>query len=149
MAETLTPTRPYLLRAMHEWMSDNNQTPLVVIDATADGVTVPQQHVQDGRIILNISWSATQNLVLDNEHVTFSARFSGKSNQVVVPIAAIQGIYARESGQGMMFQDEPGANDAGSNAAGLTSVSGQNDKGDDGDDDPSPPPKRGGLRLVK
>jgi len=139
MDEQLTPTRPYLIRAMHEWMADNGQTPLVMVDATAAGVAVPEQHVQDGRIILNISWSATQNLVLGNEQISFSARFSGASHQVIVPTSAVQGIYARESGQGMMFQDEPGAQVA------AEARDGDDNNGDDND----PPRNRGGLRVVK
>ncbi len=143
MDQNLTPTRPYLLRAMHEWMSDNSQTPLVVIDANAEGVTVPEQHVQDGRIILNISWSATQNLVMDNEQISFSARFSGVPNQVLVPMAAVKGIYARESGQGMMFQDEPVSQAVNENVK-IDKNSSSND-----DDDTKPPRNRGGLRVVK
>jgi stringent starvation protein B len=128
---------------MHEWMSDNSQTPLVVIDANAEGVTVPEQHVQDGRIILNISWSATQNLVMDNEQISFSARFSGVPNQVLVPMAAVKGIYARESGQGMMFQDEPVSQAVNENVK-IDKNSSSND-----DDDTKPPRNRGGLRVVK
>ena len=143
MDQNLTPTRPYLLRAMHEWMSDNTQTPLVVIDANAEGVTVPEQHIQDGRIILNISWSATQNLVMDNEQISFSARFSGVPNQVLVPMAAVKGIYARESGQGMMFQDEPVSQAVNENVK-IDKNSSSND-----DDDTKPPRNRGGLRVVK
>ena len=143
MDQNLTPTRPYLLRAMHEWMSDNSQTPLVVIDANAEGVTVPEQHIQDGRIILNISWSATQNLVMDNEQISFSARFSGVPNQVLVPMAAVKGIYARESGQGMMFQDEPVSQAVNENVK-IDKNSSSND-----DDDTKPPRNRGGLRVVK
>jgi stringent starvation protein B len=143
MEKTLTPTRPYLLRAMHDWMSDNNQTPLIVVDASVTGVNVPEQHVQDGRIILNVSWSATEGLVLENEQVSFAARFSGASRQVVVPMDAIRGIYARESGQGMMFQDEPGANDLSS-----AEKSGD-DNGDDNNSGGRPPKNRGGLRVVK
>ena len=142
MDEQLTPTRPYLVRAMHEWMADNGQTPLIIVDATAAGAAVPQQHVQDGRIILNISWSATQGLVLGNEEISFSARFSGASHQVIVPIAAVQGIYARESGQGMMFQEEPGTQVA------DASTQNNDNKDNDGDDN-DPPRNRGGLRVVK
>lgn len=128
---------------MHEWMSDNSQTPLVVIDANAEGVTIPEQHVQDGRIILNISWSATQNLVMDKEQISFSARFSGVPNQVLVPMAAVKGIYARESGQGMMFQDEPVSQAVNENVK-IDKNSSSND-----DDDTKPPRNRGGLRVVK
>lgn len=102
--------QPYLLRAMHEWMSDNGYTPHIVVNADANGVDVPAQFVEDGRIILNVSYSAAHNLNLDNEFVTFSARFSGKPCQVCVPIHAILGIYARETGQGMVFaESEAGA----------------------------------------
>jgi len=147
MDEQLSPTRPYLLRAMHEWMSDNSQTPLVVVDATVDGVVVPAQHIQDGKIILNISWSATQGLALENLQITFSARFSGVSQQVIVPISAVKGIYARESGQGMMFQDEPGA--AGTNTEADSGQARESNDGDGDDDDTRPPRNRGGLRVVK
>jgi len=143
MDQNLTPTRPYLLRAMHEWRSYKTPTPLVVIDANAEGVTVPEQHIQDGRIILNISWSATQNLVMDNEQISFSARFSGVPNQVLVPMAAVKGIYARESGQGMMFQDEPVSQAVNENVK-IDKNSSSND-----DDDTKPPRNRGGLRVVK
>ncbi|MGC3982664.1 MAG: ClpXP protease specificity-enhancing factor [Steroidobacteraceae bacterium] len=98
--------RPYLLRAMHEWMTDNQQTPHLVVDATANGVEVPRQFVQDGKIVLNISYHATNGLTLGNERVEFNARFSGQTHHVLVPIHAVLGIYARETGQGMIFSDE-------------------------------------------
>ncbi len=104
----VTSRRPYLLRAMHEWITDNSQTPHIVVDAGVDGVKVPVQHVKDGRIILNISLSAAQGLSLGNEALSFRARFGGVSQDIVVPIAAIVGIYARESGQGMIFGDNDG-----------------------------------------
>jgi len=106
LSDDLTPARPYLLRAMHEWMSDNGQTPLLIVDPSGDGVLVPTESIKDDHLVLNVSWSATQNLQLGNELITFDARFSGKPHGVSVPVAAIKGIYARESGQGMMFQDE-------------------------------------------
>ena len=109
MAQPLPPSpsrRPYLLRAMHEWMTDNNQTPHIVVDAGIQGVEVPRQYVQDGKIILNISYHATQGLGMTNHEVTFNARFGGSSYHVVVPVHAIVGIYARETGQGMIFGDE-------------------------------------------
>ncbi|MBT5218287.1 MAG: ClpXP protease specificity-enhancing factor [Woeseia sp.] len=95
--------RPYLLRAMHEWMGDNGHTPHVVIDAAADGVTVPTGHVKDGKIILNISHSAAHNLKLTNSGVSFRARFSGVPFDVWVPTSSVMGIYAKETGQGMIF----------------------------------------------
>ena len=105
MPSELTPQRPYLLRAMHEWMTDNDHTPHVVVDASLGGVEVPSQYVEDGKIILNISYSAAHNLDLGNEAITFEARFSGLAHQVRIPIPAVLGIYARETGQGMIFSD--------------------------------------------
>ena len=106
MAVNPSSRRPYLVRAMHEWMTDNGQTPHLVVDATVDGVDVPASYVKEGRVILNVSWQATQGLKLGNESIEFSARFGGVSYQVRVPARAILGIYAKETGQGMLFQDE-------------------------------------------
>ena len=95
---------------MHEWMGDNGNTPHIVVDASVDGVNVPPQHVKDGKIILNISPSAAHNLRLQNEAISFRARFGGVPFDVVVPMPAVMGIYARETGQGMIFShdtDEP------------------------------------------
>ncbi|MGB5132900.1 MAG: ClpXP protease specificity-enhancing factor [Steroidobacteraceae bacterium] len=101
-----TSRRPYLVRAMHEWMTDNGQTPHLVVDAGVAGTEVPKAFVRDGRITLNVGWQATQGLKLGNEWIEFAARFGGVPQQVRVPIAAVLGIYARETGQGMLFQDE-------------------------------------------
>jgi stringent starvation protein B len=98
---------------MHEWMVDNGFTPHLVVDARRDGVHVPEEHVQDGKIVLNVSHSATQGLALGNEFVTFETRFGGSPRHLEIPIAAVLGIYARETGQGMIFGEEdppPGAN---------------------------------------
>ena len=95
--------RPYLVRAMHEWMTDNGNTPHIVIDASVDGVSVPTEHIKDGKIILNISQSAAHNLKLTNSSVSFRARFSGVPFDVWVPVASVLGIYAKETGQGMIF----------------------------------------------
>ncbi|MDH3420605.1 MAG: ClpXP protease specificity-enhancing factor [Gammaproteobacteria bacterium] len=105
MAE-IGPKRPYLLRAMHEWMIDNLLTPHIVVDATAPGVDVPQQHVAEGKIILNVSYSATDGLDLHSEPIRFSTRFSGVSYDIAVPVLAVLGIYAHETGQGMIFTEE-------------------------------------------
>ncbi len=107
MADTppLRSRRPYLLRAMHEWISDNQQTPHIVVDATVTGVEVPRQYVQDGKIILNVSLTATSGLSLGNDGVVFRARFGASTYDVSVPIAAVLGIYARETGQGMIFSE--------------------------------------------
>lgn len=105
MSAPVTSRRPYLLRAMHEWMLDNGQTPHIVVDATVPGVEVPPQHVKDGKIILNISMSAASGLVIGNDRVAFRARFGGASHDIVVPAGAVIGIYARETGEGMIFGD--------------------------------------------
>jgi stringent starvation protein B len=109
MAEKPTSRRPYLVRAMHEWMTDNGQTPHLVVDAGIAGTEVPKTFVRDGRITLNVGWQATQGLKLGNEWIEFTARFGGVPQQVRVPVAAVLGIYARETGQGMLFQDETDA----------------------------------------
>ncbi|GEM_PF-93014 len=110
--------RPYLIRAMHEWMGDNGNTPHIVVDAAVAGVNVPAEHVKDGKIILNISESAAHNLKLSNDSVSFRARFGGVPFDVWVPMASVLGIYARETGQGMIFShDNDGDIDASANPA--------------------------------
>ena len=101
--------RPYLLRAMHEWISDSQCTPHIVVDATAPGVEIPRQYVHDGKIVLNVSWNATAQLKLGNDELSFSGRFGGASMHVRVPIAAVLAIYARETSLGMVFGEEEGA----------------------------------------
>lgn len=91
---------------MHEWMGDNNHTPHIVVDASVDGVNVPREHVKDGKIILNISETAAHNLKLSNDAVSFRARFSGVPFDVWVPMRSVLGIYARETGQGMIFSHD-------------------------------------------
>lgn len=98
--------RPYLLRAMHEWMVDSGHTPHAIVDAAQAGVEVPMGYVNDGRIVLNLSPSATQNLLLGPDLLEFNARFSGTVHYIRVPITAILGIYARETGEGMVFSEE-------------------------------------------
>lgn len=103
----MTSNRPYLLRAIYEWLVDNNCTPHLVVFANVPGVQVPLQHVnKDGQIILNVSPSAVKDLFIANEAVSFSARFSGVVNNIYVPCGAVLGIYGRENGQGMMFELE-------------------------------------------
>ncbi|HCS65534.1 MAG TPA: ClpXP protease specificity-enhancing factor [Cellvibrio sp.] len=104
---SMTSSRPYFLRAIYEWILDNNCTPHILVDAHVQGTQVPQQHVnKDGQIILNISPSAIKDFFMDNTAVSFNARFSGVVNNLYVPCGAILGIYARENGQGMMFDPE-------------------------------------------
>ena len=106
MSASTTSQRPYLLRAMHEWMTDNGQTPHLVVDAAAPGVDVPEQHVADGKIVLNISYAAVRDLELGNTDIRFEARFGGVPQQLLVPVSAVLGIYARETGRGMVFATE-------------------------------------------
>jgi stringent starvation protein B len=94
---------------MHEWMADNGFTPHLVVDARREGVRVPEAHVQDGKIVLNVSASATRGLALGNEFVSFEARFGGVSRRLEIPIDAVLGIYARETGQGMIFGEDDSA----------------------------------------
>tara|TARA_B110000444_G_scaffold188965_1_gene178406 strand:- start:177 stop:590 length:414 start_codon:yes stop_codon:yes gene_type:complete len=98
--------RPYLIRAMHEWMGDNSHTPHIVVDTSMEGVSVPVEHIKDGKIILNVSDSAAHNLKLTNDAISFRARFSGAPFNVWVPIQSVLGIYARETGQGMVFSQD-------------------------------------------
>jgi len=108
----MNSSRPYLLRALLDWISDNGQTAHLLVDATLPGVVVPSQFVQDGKITLNIGPAAVQGLEMGNEWISFSARFAGKPMQVSVPVGAVLAIYARENGQGMMFGNEPGSDAA-------------------------------------
>lgn len=104
---TMTSSKPYMIRALYEWIVDNNCTPHIVVDAHSAGVMVPQEYVnKNGEIVLNISPGAVQDLNLDNDAVRFSARFAGVSHDIYVPSVAILGIYARENGRGMMFEAE-------------------------------------------
>jgi stringent starvation protein B len=91
---------------MHEWMTDNGQTPHLVVDATIEGVSVPRQYVKDGKIVLNVAYEATAGLSIKNDGISFSARFGGVPFDVLLPIAAVLGIYARETGQGMIFSED-------------------------------------------
>src|SRR5690606_23420976 len=105
---SMTSHRPYLIRALSEWILENDCTPYILVNAFEKGVEVPQNHVKDGQIILNISPIAVQGLVITNDRIEFNGRFGGVPTRVIVPIAAILGIYAKENGQGMIFQtDDP------------------------------------------
>lgn len=139
----MTSHRPYLLRALYEWIADNGMTPHVLVDATHAGVRVPPHTVKDGKVVLNIADRAVAKLELDNESVRFTARFGGVSQPVVVPVGAVLAIYARETGQGMALPENiaGGGSDPGDSAA-------ASDPPDD-DDDPTPPRRGGHLRVVK
>lgn len=131
----MTSSRPYLVRAMYQWIADNGMTPHLLADASVEGIQIPVEHVQNGKIILNIAPMAITSLVLGDNEITFSARFSGKSSGIYIPIDAVLAIYAKENGQGMMFSEDDGA---------ISSSD------DDPEPDPDPDkPKRPSLRVVK
>ncbi|MEW5757011.1 MAG: ClpXP protease specificity-enhancing factor [Pseudomonadota bacterium] len=102
----MTSSRPYLVRAIYEWLVDNGMTPYVLVDAEIEGVVVPRQFVENGKIILNVAPAAVQGLQLGNDRIDFSARFGGQAMDVYVPLSAVKAIYARENGTGMVFNDE-------------------------------------------
>ena len=102
----MTSNRPYLLRAVHEWICDNGLTPYVVVDAAQPGIQVPPQSVSEGRVVLNLAPRAVARLEIGNDAITFMARFGGVSHAVTLPIAAVQAIYARENGQGMLLSED-------------------------------------------
>lgn len=164
----MTSHRPYLLRALVEWINDNQMTPHILVDATVAGVMVPPSAVHDGRVILNIAERAVAQLHMDNHEVCFSARFGGVSQMVRVPMAAVLAVYARENGQGMALPDDlPGAEQddeeelvllddpelvpaGGPQLAAVPSVArGDHDDGDDEPPSPPEPGKRPFLRVVK
>lgn len=154
----MKPRRPYMLRAFYEWLVDNDLTPHLVVDATLKGVRVPVEFIQDGQIILNIAPRAVGNLLLGDDAVTFNARFGGKPHSVIVPIYALQAIYARENGAGTMFEPEEAYLDAlegkeqddSEQDSGLSLAPGDSNQ-DDGDDDPTPTRPKGkpSLRVIK
>ncbi|MCL2918407.1 ClpXP protease specificity-enhancing factor [Shewanella litorisediminis] len=149
----LTPSRPYLLRAYYDWLMDNQLTPHVVVDAYVKGTQVPQQYVRDGQIVLNIAESAVGHLQLGNDAVEFNARFGGVPHQVVLPMASIVAIYARENGAGTVFDAEDAyLLDEGEDEL-LSVVESEPEEvlasdEADGPDDPSPK-RRGHLTVVK
>lgn len=99
----LIPTKPYMVRAIHEWCVDNGFTPHLMV-VVSSKTRVPMAYVKEGEIVLNLNYSATKDLHIDNEAITFSARFGGVSQSLYVPIGAVRGIFARENGQGMFFE---------------------------------------------
>jgi stringent starvation protein B len=136
----MSSNRPYLLRAVYEWISDNGLTPYLLVDARQSGVRVPAHAVKDGQVVLNVAMRAVAELEMGNEAVRFSARFNGVSQQVHVPVLAVLAIYAQENGQGMMFPPEAVAPAAAAETPEATGTSPEPDK-----------PQRKGpqLRVVK
>ncbi len=102
----MNSNRPYLLRALNDWIIDNEMTPHLLIDADFPGTSVPQEFIQDGKIVLNISPAAVTNLLIDNDSVSFSARFAGVSTSIYLPVGAVTAIYAKENGHGMIFPED-------------------------------------------
>jgi len=131
----MTPSRPYLLRGLYEWIVDNGLTPHLLVNANGQDVSAPIEFAEAGRLVLNVSPSAVRDLSLTNEAVAFSARFGGTPRQVYVPVAEVLAIYARENGQGMLFTDEDGGGDP--------------PPSDGGGSDPAPDRPGPGLRVVK
>ncbi len=126
MTDGMTSSRPYLLRAMYQWLIDNQKTPYILVDTEEENVMVPERFIDDGKIVLNITPSAISHLELGDEAVTFQAKFSGVMEHIYVPVISIMAIYAYENGRGMVFGEE--------------------DSGDDGDDNS---PKKPSLRVIK
>ena len=140
---SMTSSRPYIIRALYEWILENECTPYILVNAYAEGVEVPQEHVKDGQIILNVSPAAVQNLSIRNQSIDFDGRFAGLPKRVYVPVNAVMGIYAKENGQGMIFDtegilpdptDPAGPDGPGSGVRGVKS---------------EPGPRKPPLRLVK
>lgn len=103
---TMTSNKPYLIRAAYDWIVDNELTPYILVNTSYLGVQVPQDHIADARIVLNVSPSATRGLLLENDRIVFTARFSGKVEQIFVPPGAVLEIYAKENGRGIAFELE-------------------------------------------
>jgi stringent starvation protein B len=116
---TMTSHRPYMIRALHEWILDNNFTPYILINAYTQGVQVPQEYVKDGQIVLNISPQAIKTLNISNAAIEFEGRFGGIPTKVYVPVNAVMSIYARENGQGMVFESDDPIPDPPSPISGL------------------------------
>lgn len=149
----MTSNRPYLIRAVYEWICDNGLTPYLLVDAQVPGVRVPPQAVRDGKVVLNLAPRAVSQLNMGNDVIEFMARFGGVSQSVLLPVEAVQAVYAQESGQGMMMPPEPQTEedddgplqDEPPQQTLLTPVEGH----DPGPGDRPDPPRRGHLRVVK
>ncbi len=140
----MSSNRPYLLRAIYDWISDNQLTPYILVDAGAAGVRVPPQVIQNGQVVLNLAMRAVANLDLGNDSISFQARFSGVSQSIQIPVQAVLALYAQENGQGMMF---PAEGEGGDTPPSEPPPDGSPPGVDDGGDKP----KRGAphLRVVK
>ena len=141
----MSSNRPYLLRAIYDWVTDNGLTPYLLVDAAQPGVQVPAFAVKDGKVVLNIAMRAVEALELGNERIRFQARFSGVSHALSIPVQAVEAIYAQETGQGMMLPPD------GPDIAELGATEGEDETPDPapGGDGGDAPPRRSHLRVVK
>ncbi len=141
----MSSNRPYLLRAIYDWITDNNLTPYVLVDAAREGVRVPPQVVKNGQVVLNLAMRAVANLDLGNEWISFQARFSGVSQSILIPVQAVLALYAQENGQGMMFPADEGGDTP------PPSPEPPNDMPPSDGEDAGDKPRRGApfLRVVK
>jgi stringent starvation protein B len=114
----MTSSKPYLVRALYEWILDNDTTPYILVDTGNDQVLIPPGIANDGKVVLNLAPQAIQNLEMTNDHVSFSARFNGVAEDIYCPLGSLLAIYARENGEGMMFPAEEGESDPGSDPPG-------------------------------
>ena len=135
--------RPYLLRALYDWIIDSDEVPYVLVDATVTGVAVPAEHVKDGQIVLNIGPNAVRDLELGNDFVICNGRFGGRPFDLVLPMASIKAIYCKGSGDGLAFPDEPALTNA-EPVTSQPSSSAPEDSADDSGSDGDKP----NLRLV-
>lgn len=122
----MNSSRPYLLRAFFEWILDNDLTPYLVVKADVEGVFVPKEYVEEGRIILNISPDAVKNLLITNDHLEFNARFGGVAQDIYAPMHAITAVYAKENGRGMVFKDDDDDDEDGGDGGGGGHTSSKN-----------------------
>ncbi|PZA00107.1 ClpXP protease specificity-enhancing factor [Gammaproteobacteria bacterium 2W06] len=135
----MTPSRPYLIRGLYEWIADNDLTPHLLVNAEGEGVVAPLEFADAGQLVLNVAPAAVRGLDLGNELIAFSARFGGQPRQVSVPVAEVMAIYARENGRGMLFTPEDGEHDPPPDGSDGNSSS-----------DPSPGGRgQPGLRVIK
>ncbi|GAB2997925.1 stringent starvation protein B [Arenimonas maotaiensis] len=147
-APRMSSNRPYLLRALYEWINDNDLTPYILVDARQPDVQVPASAVKDGKVVLNIAMRAVEALDLGNDGLSFKARFGGVSQFLYVPVAAVIAIYAHETGQGMMLPPDEGASED-VDAVSAEQAAADAEAEEAGDDRTPPPPKGGHLRIVK
>lgn len=132
-----TSTKPYLIRAIYEWCNDRGLTPYLAVQV-GDATRVPLEHAKNGEIVLNISHTATRNLVLGNDNILFSARFNGVSREIMVPVASVLGIFARETGHGLYF-----------GADGSEAVPSLTEQAEPNEPSDSPPRGKPDLKIVK